>query len=143
MVLSGRLKEADKCGAVVIMDKSSYTQEAQRQLSNTKFYLPLTTYPTTKYQKELQNLMKTLPGNIREQILQNTPQEPQLATFQLLPKIHKQGNPGRPIVSSITTITVGVSGYLDNVLKPYATKAPSYVRDTTDFLRKLQSIQNF
>ncbi|KAJ7315893.1 hypothetical protein JRQ81_002055, partial [Phrynocephalus forsythii] len=72
----------------------------------------------------------------------NIPQEVQPATFDLLPKIHKQGNPGRPIVSNINTITVGVSGYLGNVLKPYATNAPSYVRDTTDFLRKLKSTQN-
>ncbi|KAJ7345764.1 hypothetical protein JRQ81_001714, partial [Phrynocephalus forsythii] len=80
------IKEADQGGAVVIMDKSSYTQEVPRQLSNNKFYQPLTTDPATKYQKELQNLMKHLPGNVREQILQNTPQELQPATFNLLPK---------------------------------------------------------
>ncbi|KAJ7324802.1 hypothetical protein JRQ81_017822 [Phrynocephalus forsythii] len=80
------IKEADKGGVVVIMDKSSYTQEAQRQLSNTKFYQPLTTDPTTKYQKELQNLIKDLCGNVREQILKNTPQELQPAPFYLLPK---------------------------------------------------------
>ncbi|KAJ7341491.1 hypothetical protein JRQ81_005650, partial [Phrynocephalus forsythii] len=88
-----------------IMDKSSYTQEAQRQLSNTKFYQPQSTDPTTKYQKELQDLMKDFPGKVHEQILQNTPQEPQPVTFYLLLKIHKQGNPGRPIVSSINTFS--------------------------------------
>lgn len=28
---------------------------------------------------------------------------------------------------------------MDCILKPYATNAPSYIRDTADFLRKLQS----
>ncbi|XP_074805210.1 uncharacterized protein LOC141985201 [Natator depressus] len=58
----------------------------------------------------------------------------------LLPKIHKPGNPGRPVISGIGTLTAGLSGYVDSLLRPYATSTPSYLRDTTDFLRKLQSV---
>nr|XP_048698832.1 uncharacterized protein LOC125633518 [Caretta caretta] len=36
----------------------------------------------------------------------------------------------------------GLSGYVDSLLRPYATSTPSYLRDTTDFLRKLQSISD-
>ncbi|KAJ7341592.1 hypothetical protein JRQ81_005884, partial [Phrynocephalus forsythii] len=57
--------------------------------------------------------------------------------------IYHAPNPGQPIVSSVNTITAGVSRYLGNIFKPYATNALSYVRETTDFLRKLQSTQNF
>lgn len=121
---------------------TDYIQEAHRQLSNTAFYIKLDSDPTQEYKKELNKIVKELPPHIQEQILTNTPTEPRPGTFYLLPKIHKPGNPGRPIISGIGTITVGVSGYMDTVLKPYAISAPSYVRDTTDFLRKIQSLNN-
>ncbi|CAI7935254.1 Hypothetical predicted protein [Podarcis lilfordi] len=124
------------------MNKTDYIQEAHRQLSNTAFYTKLDSDPTQEYKKELNKIVKELPPHIQEQILTNTPTEPRPGTFYLLPKIHKPGNPGRPIISGIGTITVGVSGYMDSVLKPYAISAPSYVRDTTDFLRKIQSLNN-
>ncbi|CAM5099519.1 unnamed protein product [Eretmochelys imbricata] len=76
----------------------------------------------------------------QEQICTDTPLEPQPGVFYLLLKIHKPGNPGCPIISGIGTLTAGLSGYVDSLLRPYATSTLSYLRDTTDFLRKLQSI---
>ncbi|CAM5130490.1 unnamed protein product [Natator depressus] len=134
------IKKADKGGAVVIMNRSEYEQEAARQLSNTTFYKPLPSDPTESYQKHLQHLLKKLPEKAQDQIRTDTPLEPRPGIFYLLPKIHKPGNPGRPIISGIGTLTAGLSGYVDSLLRPYATSTPSYLRDTTDFLRKLQSI---
>uniref|UniRef100_K7EXL6 Reverse transcriptase domain-containing protein n=1 Tax=Pelodiscus sinensis TaxID=13735 RepID=K7EXL6_PELSI len=68
--------------------------------------------------------------------------EPRPGLFYLLPKIHKPGHPGRPIISGIGTLTTGLSSCVDSLLKTYATNTPSYLRDTTDFLRKLQNIDN-
>ncbi|KAJ7344550.1 hypothetical protein JRQ81_000500 [Phrynocephalus forsythii] len=79
--------------------------------------------------------MKYLPGKVHEQILQNALQEPNQQPFIFYQKYINK-------VTLVNTITAGVSGYLDNVLKPYATNAPSYLRDTTDFLRILQATQN-
>ncbi|CAM4618796.1 unnamed protein product [Lepidochelys olivacea] len=134
------IKKADKGGAVVIMNRSEYEQEAARQLSNTSFYKPLPYDPTESYQKQLQHLLKKLPEKAQDQIHTDTPLEPRPGIFYLLPKIHKPGNPGRPIISGIGTLTAGLSGYVDSLLRPYATSTPSNLRDTTDFLRKLQSI---
>ncbi|CAM4669770.1 unnamed protein product [Caretta caretta] len=117
-----------------------YEQEAARQLSNTSFYKPLPYDPTESYQKQLQHLLKKLPEKAQDQIRTDTPLEPRPGIFCLLPKIHKPGNPGRPIISGIGTLTAGLSGYVDSLLRLYATSTPSYLRDTTDFLRKLQSI---
>uniref|UniRef100_A0A8C4VK70 Reverse transcriptase domain-containing protein n=1 Tax=Gopherus evgoodei TaxID=1825980 RepID=A0A8C4VK70_9SAUR len=132
------IKEADKGGAVVIMNRSDYQKEAARQLSNTKFYRPLPSDPTEEYTKKLHHLLRTLPILTPEQI--NIPLEPRPGLFYLLPKIHKPGNPGRPIILGFGTLTEGLSGYVDCLLRPYATSTPSYLRDTTDFLRKLQCI---
>ena len=60
--------------------------------------------------------------------------------FYILPKIHKPGNPERPIVSSCVSPTQGISHFVDYHLASLVQKVPSYIRDTADFLKKLQSI---
>ena len=64
-------------------------------------------------------------------------QTPQL---YLLPKIHKQNIPGRPIISGCGEPTVKLSQYADHLLKPLLKHIPSYVQDTTDFLRRIFSL---
>ena len=69
-----------------------------------------------------------------------SPNQPKTARFYLLPKIHKPGNPGRPIVSSNGAPTENISRYVDHYIQPLVAELPSYVRDTTDFLNKLQRL---
>ena len=56
----------------------------------------------------------------------------------MLPKIHKVNNPGRPVVSSVNSHTEKLSAYVDEFLRPLAEKPPSYIRDTSDFIRQLR-----
>ena len=60
----------------------------------------------------------------------------------LLPKIHKRlGNvPGRLVISNCGTPTEKVSEFLDYHLKPVMQSAKSYIKDTSDFLRKLKEL---
>ena len=69
-----------------------------------------------------------------------TPNQPKVARFYLLPKIHKPDNQERPIVLSNGIPTENISQYVDHFLQPLVTRVPSYVRDTTDFLLKPQQI---
>ena len=62
--------------------------------------------------------------------------------FYILPKIHKPGNPGRPIVSSNSHPTERMSHFVDYHLQPLVHKLPSFVKDTNDFLNKLLTIGN-
>ena len=48
--------------------------------------------------------------------------------------------PYRPIVSSIGTITEHISGFVDSTLQPLLQNIPSYLKDTTHFLRNLSYI---
>ncbi len=64
------------------------------------------------------------------------------ARFYLLPKIHKPGNPGRPIVSGNGSPTENISMYVDHFIKPLVPQAASYIHDTPDFLRKLEAIKH-
>ena len=52
------------------------------------------------------------------------------------------GNPGRPVVSSVNYHTYTISKYVDFHLQPIVKNIPSYVRDTTDFLQKLDKVKN-
>ena len=58
----------------------------------------------------------------------------------LLPKIHKVGNPGRPIFSACGGLTEKISEFVDSKVRPFVTRLPSYVKDTTDFLNTIQAI---
>ena len=58
----------------------------------------------------------------------------------MLPKIHKEGNPGRPVVSSISCPTYNISKYLSTILRPIVEKCDTFVKDTSHLLQKLNSV---
>ena len=55
-------------------------------------------------------------------------------------KLHKDGAPLRPIVSTIGSSTYKIAKRLNKALAPYAQQANSYVRNTTDFLENLEDV---
>ena len=138
------VKPADKGGAIVIWPKDSYLAEAYRQLNNPDHYQKLPHDPTPEILAEAKKLSYNLH---KSNIIDNTTlkfltsdthaQTPQL---YLLPKIHKQNIPGRPIISGCGGPTVKLSQYADHLLKPLLKHIPSYVQDTTDFLRRIFSL---
>ena len=54
----------------------------------------------------------------------------------------KTGNPGCLVVSSVNCHTNTVTKYIDFHLQPIVKNIPSNVRDTTDFLQKLDEVKN-
>ena len=60
---------------------------------------------------------------------------PQTSRFYLLPKIHKAGNPGRPIVSACCCPTENIASYLDQIMCPLVRNLGTYVKDTNHALR--------
>ena len=80
------------------------------------------------------------------QLLTEHLEEPRMSIFYGLPKIHKKFAdfpPLRPIVSGYKSCTSRLSEYLDSFLKFQAKKCKSYIRDTKDFLNKLNNIKRF
>ena len=69
-----------------------------------------------------------------------TPDHSRTARFYVLPKIHKPGNPGRPIVSLKGAPTENILCSVDCSLQPPATSLPSYIRDTSDFINRLRRL---
>ena len=135
------ITKADKGGAVVIIDVEDYVKEAEHQLSNKDGYKKLQYDPTQTHSRLVNDTIARFKNDklITENIAKGLQDTPKLYTR---PKIHKTGNPGRPVVSSVNCHTYTISKYVDFHLQPIVKNIPSYVRDTTDFLQKLDKVKN-
>ena len=137
------IKLADKGSAVVILSKEDYLREAERQLNNTTNYQQVERYPTEAHATKVKELVKDMfRRGLLDKHTKNylIPHQPRAARFYFFPKIHKPGNPGHPIVFSNGVPTENISAFMDYHLCPLVTNIPSYIQDTTDFLRKLQDL---
>ena len=137
--------KADKGGALVIMDVQDYIQEAERQLSDKKTYKKLPSDPTKMYTERVNKAIDLFKeeGVITEKVAKGLKtEEPLTAKLNLCPKIHKKGNPGRPIINSRGCHTAKISQYIDYHLQPEVVKLRSYVQDSTDAINKIQAINN-
>ena len=47
-------------------------------------------------------------------------------------KIHKEGNPGKSVISSVNCHTSQISEYVDYHFQPFTKQIPSYVKDASD-----------
>lgn len=137
------IKPADKGGATVIWSTPLYEQEALRQLNNRQHYRTCHASLTHDHHQTITHRLKELslaghlPPDSEKSLIHPFPR---ISPFYLLPKIHKPSVPGRPIVSGIDSPTDRISHVLDRILRPYVARLPSHIKDTRDFLCKLQSL---
>lgn len=140
------IKPADKGSAVVIQNREDYLAEGYKQLSDIQFYQKQTIDLTHKHMSEVQEFISELfmTGEIDHTLSRYLgDKECKTARLYLLPKIHKGiiPPPGRPIVSANGCPTEKISQLVDHFLTPpTTTHIKSYVRDTTDFIRKLEQL---
>ena len=65
--------------------------------------------------------------------------------FYSLPKIHKvfKNVPQlRPICSGYDSCTAKLSEWVDSFIKPAATKTTSYIKDTTEFVKHVENLND-
>ena len=126
-----------------MLDVEYYVKEAERQLNNKENYRKIIYDPTTANNETIHKVISRfqkenlLSKNISEGLKTENPKTPH---FYLKPKVHKESNPGRPMISSINCRTSKISDYVNYHLQPIVKEIPSYVQDTTDFLRKINQI---
>ena len=111
-----------------------------RQLNDSEIYQPLVKDPMRDMIKKVnQRIIEShRKGNVDEtkKYLLVSGEE-RAGRFYLLPKIHKEGCPGCPVISGCNTPTEKISIFVDHHLRPTIN---SYIKDTNDFLRKLMDI---
>ena len=97
------IREADKGSAVVVMSRERYIAEANRQLSDTDVYKQVSSTVFFDVIEEVKDILSRLQksGVITEDMATYAvPVDSKPARFYILPKVHKSGCPGRPIVSA-------------------------------------------
>lgn len=139
-------KGADKGGGLVSMNRSDYENEVHRQLSDVDSYKKLDNNPTSTYKREIDIFLNDAHEkgyvNLSEKKFLTT-HNPTIPVIYVLPKVHKPFDnfpAGRPIVSSIGSLTEPLSQFVDAHLRPLVEDLPSYLRDTGDFIDKLDKI---
>ena len=139
------ITKADKGGAEVIVGVKEYIKEAERQLNNTENYRKLQEDLTATNMKLVNDTIgrfkkqKLINEKVAEGLKRNDPKTPK---YYLRPNIHKENNLGHPAVSSMNCHTANISKYVDYHLQPVIKKIHSYIKDTLDFLKKLEKIKD-
>ena len=127
------------------MDVNDYIREAHRQLEDSQFYKRLPNDPTKPYSERINKAVDKFKdeGLITETVANGLKvQESKTSKFNLNPKIHKENNPGRPVINSVDCHSSRISKYVDYHLQPEVCKLKSYTKDSTDTINKLSKIRN-
>ncbi len=142
------IRPADKGSAVVILNRIDYLKEGFKQLNNEKFYSHQKTDLTDKHISLISNAIEDMYQNgeiddYTKDYLLSCPGR--TSDLYLLPKIHKasfnqNNHPSRPIMSANGSPTEKISEFVDHFLNETTFSLPAYVRDTTDFLCKLNRV---
>ncbi|KAJ8048218.1 hypothetical protein HOLleu_00445 [Holothuria leucospilota] len=109
-----------------------------------KTYRPLNRDPTTS----LENKIGKAINELKEQNKLNIKQATQLThrnslspRIYGLPKLHKEGIPLRPIVSSINSPSYNLARHLADLLTPLSGKGMSYIKNSQHFVERARRYQ--
>ena len=135
------ITKADKGGALVVINVDDYIRDANRQLSKINFYKKIPNDPTQCNRNKVDN-------TINELKLQRLLDDKTAKNLQTLRKnakfLYATKNPQRKqcrqAIGSVNCHTTKISQYVDHHLQPHIQELESYVKDSTDFTKKVSTI---
>ena len=133
----------DKWVSLVVMDKEEYISKAQALMDQPE-YKSIPADPTTRYKNKLISILMSIQaeGGMNEVTYRRLyPTGDSSPKFYGLPKVHKQGMPLKPIVSSTGAVTYQTAKELSKILKPLVGKSPHHAHNNEEFLHHLKGIQ--
>ena len=166
------IKEADKGGAITIINKEDYITDCNTLLEDDITYHKTTTDMMQALLKEAENLLNRITVANKQVVSMLLPTLPKPGLFYALTKLHRLKQlisskynhshliktlidteqitqvansldirpPYKPIVSCKGILTEHIFGHVDSILQNLLDKIPSFLKDTTDFLCKLNDI---
>ena len=102
---------------MVVIDRDAYIEKARRQVSDSNVYRPLDEDATEAVVQEINERIqesfnkRNIDKRKRDYVLVSKDVRP--GRFYLLPTLHKQGVPGRPVISGFSTPTKKISEFVD------------------------------
>ena len=132
--------KADKGNSIVVLDKETYMSKSEEILKGKQFEPLKNESFHKKREEELNKYIYSLfeKGIIDQKLryqLQSTCSS--LPVFYGLPKVHKNGYPLRPIISTIGSYQYVLSKYLAKAIRDARPPASSFVKDSFDFVKRI------
>ena len=139
------ISKADKGDVVVVLSTSQYLDLAHEHLSDNSTYQLLQNDPTQEIVTQFIEYLTTCKeqGVITEHEYHRLIPSRKVDTQRIyfLPKVHKDPLKVRPIVSCTNGPTQEASAFLDKLLQPQMKRVKSYVKNSTDLVNILESLQ--
>ncbi|XP_062537658.1 uncharacterized protein LOC134205978 [Armigeres subalbatus] len=138
------ITKADKGNKIVIMETQEYQCKMEELLSNEDTYKKLTTNPTNRILRSINNLLTEwhnkgyIDGSTQRKLKESSCHPPRIYG---LPKIHKDNRTLRPVVSTIGSATYNIAKYLSDKLGNITGKTGSHVRNSFDFAEEITGFQ--
>ena len=158
------IKTSDKSNNIVLLDNHNYLSEAYRQL-NSQHYIKLDTFDFKDLRYGLNTYLRRMfnRGVLDEitfdYLIKGNQNYYGQGYMYILPKIQRLNQsdilkiednginidkiipPGRPIISQIGTVTECIGRYVYYFLVPIEHNQHTYIKDTTDFIHKIENIK--
>ena len=128
---------------IAVMNTSDYVDQVEKDLHQSKTYKGLKSNKLTTVTNKVKKLLKEMhsSGMIDEDLRKYmNPTKVQEGKVKANPKIHKEGAPIRTIVSGINHPTEKLAEIAEAQLEEWVTSLPSYIKDTTHFLNKIEEV---
>ena len=127
------------------MNSNDYSEACLNSLLNTDFYEELPNDANPEYKAKINDKIDDLLSKelINDFEASNLKQGSRTPHFYGLPKMHKEYitfPPLRPICSGFNSCTAKISEFIDAYLKPLAQNTSSYIKDTSDFVERIESM---
>ncbi|XP_055527260.1 uncharacterized protein LOC129719869 [Wyeomyia smithii] len=136
--------KADKGNKTVIMEAEDYHMKMMELLNDEETYQKLKKDPTNKVQKAINAMAdgwlqhKYIEKSIHRSIKSTSSNPPRIYG---LPKIHKEGRPLRPFVSTIGSATFNMAQFLSSILGNIVGKTEHHVKNSFEFAQQVAGTQ--
>ena len=136
---------ADKGVALVVMDKTKYITKCEALLQDNSVYQHLSKDTSPTIHKELIKILQYYKNNNFISETEYTQLRPHdsnspAARFYVLLKIHRNNMPIHSILLACGTTTYNTAKFLSKILQNYCGKTSSFVKDSTDFTKKIKHL---
>ena len=138
------IRPCDKSSGVCVINTEDYVHKIENELQDSSTYKQvekdLTEEITKKVEKTVNKLRKKnyITDDIKRYML---PRNVSQGSVKGNPKMHNENAPLRLIISGINHPTENIAEFAEKELEQHVRTLPSYIQDTTDFINKLNSIE--
>ena len=139
------ITKADKGNATVVIEKTVYLDEMNTLLQDERYYKKLKGDPLLSLEKQTANYIKQLNSKNfmgdDTKIEHKITQKCNTSKAYGLIKIHKQGFPVRPIISTINSPTYNLSKFFSQFLQSKLKKPKSHIDNSLELKLKIEKMK--